>query len=84
MSNEFKATLEYAKLLDKEDKISHLRNDFHIPKDHNDNEWIYMCGNSLGLQPKLTKNYILPIVGVLNEKNHIPHHPLRVILETMI
>ena len=58
MSNKFKATLEYAKSLDKEDKIGHLRDEFHVPKDSNGNEWIYMCGNSLGLQPKSTKDYI--------------------------
>ena len=58
MSTAFQATLEYAKQLDNEDKINHLRNEFHIPKDKKGNEWIYMCGNSLGLQPKSTKEYI--------------------------
>ncbi|MGB0896543.1 MAG: kynureninase [Flavobacteriaceae bacterium] len=58
MSTAFQATLDYAKQLDKEDKINHLRHEFHIPKDKNGKEWIYMCGNSLGLQPKSTKDYI--------------------------
>ena len=58
MSTAFQATLEYAQKLDNEDEISHLRNEFHIPKDKKGNEWIYMCGNSLGLQPKSTKEYI--------------------------
>lgn len=53
-----KASLEYAKELDKKDKIAHYRNQFHIPKDKNGKDWIYMCGNSLGLQPKITQQYI--------------------------
>ncbi len=58
MSTPFHANLDFAKSLDKNDKISHLRNEFHIPKDKDGNDWIYMCGNSLGLQPKSTKKYI--------------------------
>jgi kynureninase len=50
--------LEFAKLLDQNDELSSFRNQFHIPKDNNGNELIYMTGNSLGLQPKSTKDYI--------------------------
>lgn len=53
-----KASLEYARELDKQDPIAHYRDKFHIPKDEKGNDWIYMCGNSLGLQPKTTKDYI--------------------------
>ncbi|WP_074408334.1 kynureninase [Aquimarina megaterium] len=53
-----KASLAYAKELDQKDKIAQYRDQFHIPKDDNGNDWIYMCGNSLGLQPKTTKKYI--------------------------
>jgi kynureninase len=58
MSTAYESTIEFAKNLDKQDKIAHYRNQFHIPKDKEGNEWIYMCGNSLGLQPKSTKEYI--------------------------
>jgi kynureninase len=58
MSIPFQASLEFAKTLDKNDRIAHMRQEFHIPKDKNGNDWIYMCGNSLGLQPKSTKTYI--------------------------
>ena len=58
MSTPFQANLDFAKNLDKNDKIAHLRDEFHIPKDKDGNDWIYMCGNSLGLQPKSTKEYI--------------------------
>ena len=57
MSN-YKSGLEFAKELDQNDELSHYRNQFHIPKDIHGNEWIYMTGNSLGLQPKSTKAYI--------------------------
>ncbi|WP_028887681.1 kynureninase [Tenacibaculum ovolyticum] len=54
----YKATLDYAQQQDKEDKLAHLRNQFHIPKDKEGNEWLYFTGNSLGLQPKNTQKYI--------------------------
>lgn len=57
MSN-YKLGLEFAKQLDQNDELSLFRNQFHIPKDKNGNELIYMTGNSLGLQPKSTKEYI--------------------------
>lgn len=54
----YKLGLEYAKEQDQKDKLSHYRNQFHIPKDKNGNDWLYFTGNSLGLQPKTTKKYI--------------------------
>lgn len=54
---QYKNTLEFAKELDKKDDLSAFRNEFHIPKINN-KESIYLCGNSLGLQPKNTINYI--------------------------
>jgi kynureninase len=50
--------LEFAKNQDKNDPLATYRNQFHIPKDKQGNELIYMTGNSLGLQPKRTKDYI--------------------------
>ena len=54
----YQNTLAYAKQQDTEDKLSHLREQFHIPKDKNGNDWLYFTGNSLGLQPKKTQKYI--------------------------
>ncbi|MDP5107041.1 MAG: kynureninase [Polaribacter sp.] len=54
----YQNTLAFAQQQDKEDALSHVRNQFHIPKDKNGNEWHYFTGNSLGLQPKSTKKYI--------------------------
>ena len=57
-SMNYKNTAEFANKLDKEDQLSSYKNEFHIPKDENGNELIYLCGNSLGLQPKRTKAYL--------------------------
>lgn len=54
----YKPTLDYAQQQDKEDKLAHLRAQFHIPKDPKGNDWLYFTGNSLGLQPKQTQQYI--------------------------
>ncbi|MCH3884342.1 kynureninase [Tenacibaculum aquimarinum] len=54
----YQNNLDYAQQQDKEDTLSYLRNRFHIPKDKNGNNWLYFTGNSLGLQPKSTKEYI--------------------------
>ncbi|MFY7671651.1 kynureninase [Tenacibaculum sp. MEBiC06402] len=54
----YENSLDYAKQLDKEDSLSYLRNEFHIPKDEKGNDWLYFTGNSLGLQPKQTQKYI--------------------------
>ncbi len=54
----YQNSLDYAKQLDQEDSLSYLRQEFHIPKDKEGNEWIYLTGNSLGLQPKITQQYI--------------------------
>ena len=83
MSN-YKLGLDYAKQLDNEDELAAYRNQFHIPKDKNGNELIYLCGNSLGLQPKSTKSYInqeledwanLGVEGHTEAKNPwLPYH----------
>ena len=51
-------SIEYAKKMDQQDPLANYRDKFHIPKQKNGKDHIYMCGNSLGLQPKQTKNYI--------------------------
>jgi kynureninase len=54
----YKTGLEFAKQLDENDPLSGFRNKFHILKKQNGEPLIYMCGNSLGLQPKSTSGYI--------------------------
>ncbi|MDB5283021.1 MAG: kynureninase [Bacteroidota bacterium] len=47
----FENSLAFARKLDKEDPLKSYRNLFFIPKEKG-KELIYLCGNSLGLQPK--------------------------------
>ncbi len=50
-----KNTLAYARAQDEKDVLHKYRNQFHIPKQVNGEPFVYLCGNSLGLQPKSTK-----------------------------
>lgn len=52
-------SLEYAQQCDAQDELSHFRNKFLLPKDGEGNDLIYLSGNSLGLQPTITSEYIL-------------------------
>jgi kynureninase len=52
-----KNSLEYARNLDQQDELSTYRDRFYIPQ-INDIDSVYFTGNSLGLQPKSTKEYI--------------------------
>ena len=54
----YKNTADFALSLDAKDELRKYRNEFHIPLQKNEEEHIYMCGNSLGLQPKRTKEYL--------------------------
>ena len=51
-------TLEYARQQDQDDKLTRFREKFHIPTRSDGSEVIYLCGNSLGLQPKSTEQYV--------------------------
>ena len=80
----YKLGLDYAKQQDQLDDLKHYRNQFHIPKDNRGNDWLYFTGNSLGLQPKSTKDYInqeledwanLGVEGHFEAKNPwMPYH----------
>ncbi len=49
---------EYAAQLDQADPIRSYRERFHLPIQPNGETYVYLCGNSLGLQPKSTEKYI--------------------------
>lgn len=53
----FENTLEFAKQMDAKDPLKDFRDKFYIPI-INKKQCIYMVGNSLGLQPKTTQDYI--------------------------
>ncbi len=58
VSNKFRLGLDYAIQQDQLDELLSYRDQFYIPKAKDGSELIYLCGNSLGLQPKITKDYI--------------------------
>ncbi len=53
-----KYSLKYAQTQDQQDAIAFMRQEFYIPKQANGKDEIYLCGNSLGLQPKKTAHYL--------------------------
>ncbi len=53
----FTNSRDFAQRLDKEDPLKDFRPRFFIPK-YMGNDSIYFTGNSLGLQPKIVKDYI--------------------------
>ncbi len=54
----FENNLSFAKELDKNDPLKNFREQFYIPV-INGKESIYFTGNSLGLQPKTTQDYVM-------------------------
>lgn len=56
--SQFEYSLTFAQQLDAKDPLKAFRNKFHIPSFH-EKQVRYFTGNSLGLQPKATKEYVL-------------------------
>ncbi|MCX6352509.1 MAG: kynureninase [Bacteroidetes bacterium] len=54
---QFQNTIAFARSLDAQDPLRDYRNQFYIPKKDGE-DTIYLCGNSLGLQPKATRDYL--------------------------
>lgn len=54
---QFQNSLAFARSLDALDPLSKYRDEFHFPK-VDDKDVIYFTGNSLGLQPKKTQEYV--------------------------
>jgi kynureninase len=70
--------------MDASDNLAHLRARFHFPEPTNGIEPIYLTGNSLGLMPKMAREYVdeeledwarLAVGGHLNAKHPwLPYH----------
>ena len=56
---QYENSLAFARDMDNKDPIAFIRDEFSIPKQENGQDEIYLCGNSLGLQPKLAAEYVL-------------------------
>jgi kynureninase len=57
-STPFQAGAEFAAALDARDPLAHFRDRFCPPKTKSGEDCIYLCGHSLGLQPKSAGDYI--------------------------
>jgi kynureninase len=53
----YQNTFEFATRLDEQDPLKDFRSKFLVPK-HNGKDAIYLCGNSLGLQPVSAQQYV--------------------------
>lgn len=54
----FEADESFAREMDAQDSLKHFREKFYIPKQESGEDVLYFTGNSLGLQPKRTREYI--------------------------
>ncbi len=54
----FRSGIEFADEMDVFDPLAHFRDDFHFPKTKSNEDCIYLCGHSLGLQPKTAAGYL--------------------------
>lgn len=74
----------YAQKMDARDDLRKYRDQFHFPIQENGQPYIYLCGNSLGLQPKSTQKAVvqeltdwqkLGVEGHFHAKNPwMPYH----------
>ena len=60
--------------LDKIDPLGSFRKEFYYPKTNGNNEGIYLCGNSLGLQPKSASKHIKKELKIWEEKGALGQH----------
>lgn len=56
-SMEYQNSLEFAQKLDEQDELKDFRQKFFIPQ-HEGKDCVYFTGNSLGLQPRTTSQYV--------------------------
>ncbi len=57
-THQFELGREFAVAMDARDPLAHFRQRFCIPKTKSGEEYIYLCGHSLGLQPKNARDLL--------------------------
>jgi kynureninase len=57
-SFQFEPGEHFAAAMDARDPLAHFRERFCLPKTESGEDWIYLCGHSLGLQPKSVSSYL--------------------------
>ncbi len=76
---DFKATKDFATEMDQKDPLMSYRDRFYFPKHSDGSEAVYLCGNSLGLQPKSAQKHIQAVLDdwrYLGVKGHFEgNHP---------
>ena len=85
-ANRYRSGVEFAHEMDASDPLAHFRQRFLFPKASSGEDCIYLCGHSLGLQPRSSKSYIdqeledwakLGVEGHFHAKNPwMPYHRL--------
>jgi len=58
MTPEFDATKDFAVSMSARDPLAEYRDRFHIPPAPGGGDSVYLCGHSLGLQPKSVRSYV--------------------------
>ena len=82
----FQSGEDFAVALDARDPLAQFRDRFYFPKTKSGEDCIYLCGHSLGLQPKSARSYLeqelrdwaqLGVEGHFHAKNPwVPYHRL--------
>ena len=70
----YENSLSFVEKLDQSDPLRSYRNKFHYPKDKNGNEVLYLCSNSLGLQPKTAKAFVEKELNVWEKDGVLGQH----------
>src|SRR5246127_5637108 len=58
MASRFQTGADSAAAMDARDPLAHFRDRFLIPQTKSGDDCIYLCGHSLGLQPKTARSYL--------------------------
>ena len=70
----YENSLSFVEKLDQSDPLRSYRKKFHYPKNKNGNEVLYLCSNSLGLQPKTAKAFVEKELNVWEKDGVLGQH----------
>ncbi len=70
----YENSLSFVEKLDQSDPLRFYRKKFHYPKNKKGNEVLYLCSNSLGLQPKTAKEFIEKELNVWEKDGVLGQH----------
>lgn len=67
-------SIEFAEFMDSKDHLKHFQSEFLYPKTPEGKRAIYLCGNSLGLQPKSARKEMEAYLLKWEEQGVHGHH----------